>query len=68
MGAQFEVGWEYYCSWWIILQNYLPNNLNSAPQIEDKEHNRLVVHFLQTSKNDEEDEVSSHNLQKENIF
>lgn len=62
MGAQLEVGWEYYCSWWITLQNYLPNNLNSTPKIEDKEHNRLVVHFLQTSKNDEEDKVPSHNL------
>ncbi len=41
---------------------YLPKNLNGAPQIENKEHNWLVVHFLQTSKNNEEDKIPSNHL------
>lgn len=41
---------------------YLPKNLNSTPQIENKEHNWLVVHFLQTTKNDEEDKIPSDHL------
>lgn len=44
---------------------YLPKNLNCAPQIENEEHNWLVVHFLQTTKNDEEDKISSNHLGKE---
>lgn len=44
---------------------YLPKNLNGAPQIENEEHNRLVVHFLQTTKNDEEDKIPSNYLVKE---
>lgn len=45
-----------------------PNNLNGAPQIEDEEHDGLVVHFLQTSKNNEENKIPSHNLQNKIIF
>lgn len=45
-----------------------PNNLDGAPQIEDEEHNRLLVHFLQTSKNNEENKIPSHNLQNKIIF
>lgn len=44
---------------------YLPKNLNGAPQIENKEHNWLVVHFFQTTKNDEEDKIPSNHLVKE---
>lgn len=44
---------------------YLPKNLNGAPQIENEEHNWLVVHFLQTTKNDEEDKIPSNQLVKE---
>lgn len=49
----------------IIAQS--PNDLNGAPQIEDEEHNGLVVHFLQTSKNNEENKIPSHNLQNKII-
>lgn len=44
---------------------YLPHNLNGTPQIEDEEHNRPVVHFFQTTKNDEEDKIPSNHLIRE---
>lgn len=44
---------------------YSPKNLNGAPQIENEEHNWLVVHFLHTSKNDEEDKIPSNHLVEE---
>ena len=44
------------------LFGHLPKNLNGAPQIENEEHNWLVVHFLQTTKNDEEDKIPSDHL------
>lgn len=47
---------------------YSPHNLNGAPQIEDEEHDRLVVHLLQASEDNEENKIPSHNLQNEIIF
>lgn len=44
------------------LDGHLPKNLNGAPQIENEEHNWPIVHFLQTTKNDEEDKIPSNNL------
>lgn len=43
---------------------YSPENLNGTPRIKNKEHNWLVVHFLHTSKNDEEDKIPSNHLKK----
>lgn len=40
-----------------------PKNLNGAPQIKNKEHDWLIVHFLHATKNDEEDKVSPNHLQ-----
>lgn len=42
-----------------------PENLNGAPQIKNKEHDWLVVHFLHASKNDEEDEIPPNDLKEE---
>lgn len=44
------------------MKAYPPDNLNGAPQIENKEHNWFVVHFLQATKNDEEDKIPSNHL------
>ena len=44
---------------------YLPHNLNGTPQIEDEEHNGPVVHFFQTTKNNEEDKIPSNHLIRE---
>lgn len=43
----------------------LPKNLNGAPQVENEEHNWLVMHFSQTTKNYEEDKIPSNHLVKE---
>lgn len=45
-----------------------PHNLDGAPQIENKEHNCFVVHFLQATENDEEDEIPSNHLEKHYYF
>lgn len=46
---------------------YPPDDLSGAPQIENKEHNWFVVHFLQATKNNEKDKISSNHL-KEHLF
>lgn len=45
-----------------------PENLNGAPQIKNKEHDWLVVHFLHASKNDEEDKIPSNHLEEEHFL
>ena len=45
----------------------LPKYLDGAPQIENEEHNRPVMHFLQATENDEEDKIPSNHLVKEQI-
>lgn len=40
-----------------------PEDLNGAPQVEDKEDNRSVLHFLQTSKDHEENDIPASHLQ-----
>lgn len=47
---------------------YPPDNLNGTPQIENKEHNWFVVHFLQATKNDEEDKIPSNHLEEHCYF
>lgn len=40
----------------------LPKDLDGTPQIENEEHNRPVMHFLQATENDEEDKIPSNHL------
>lgn len=47
---------------------YPPDNLNGAPQIENKERNWFVLHFLQATKNDEEDKIPSKHLEEHCYF
>lgn len=46
------------------IYSYPPDNLNGAPEIENKEHNWFAVHFLQATKNDKEDEIPSKHLEE----
>lgn len=48
--------------------SYSPKNLNGTPQIENEEHNWLALHFLHTTKNDEEDKIPSNHLVEEHLF
>ena len=41
---------------------FLPEDLNDAPQVEDKEHHNARLHFPQASKNDKQYDISPHDL------
>lgn len=39
-----------------------PEDLNGAPQVEDEEHHRFVLHLLQAAEDDEQNDVPSCHL------
>lgn len=46
---------------------HLPEDLNGAPQIKNEEHDWTMVHFFQTTKDDEEDKIPSNHLKMNKI-
>lgn len=49
-------------------KSHQPEQLNDTPEIKYEEHHRFALHFLQASKDNKQNEVSSKYLLKKNIL
>lgn len=57
-----------FCAHLVGGKSHQPEQLNDTPEIKYEEHHRFALHFLQGSKDNKQNEVSSKYLLKKNIL